>query len=56
MLNPEEIAKNDQQLAALVEMLPTVIWRLFEGFKQQGFTEHQALHLVSSYLQGLAKH
>lgn len=40
----------DQSIAASLDSLPTLLWGLYYGFKERGFSPAQAFALVQTYL------
>ncbi len=50
MNTPKDLAEFDQNLALVGETTPAVIWALFSGFKEKGFTEYQAFSLAKEWM------
>lgn len=50
MLDPAKRAEVEQGLAMLVEALPPIWWGLFNGCKEQGFTEAQAMQCLTVFI------
>lgn len=46
MLDPKEIAKQEQSLASLKEVYPQLLWAMYEGSCKAGFSEEQAMKIV----------
>jgi len=47
-MNPPNV---DQQLANIRDNLPRLWWALYEGCKDTGFTDEQALRIVIAFIQ-----
>lgn len=51
--NPDEYQKMlqelDQSSKALAELVPTMLWGLYQGFMNKGFNEEQSMRLVLTY-------
>jgi len=53
MLDPKEIAKFEQGISALSEILPSAAWSLYSEFLKQGFSEAQAMELVCTWIMSV---
>ena len=46
MLHPKEIARLEQNLASLKEVYPQLLWAMYKGCCEVGFSEKQAMQIV----------
>ncbi len=53
-MTPKEQAQFDQDNEDLAQTVPVMTWRLYAGFKAEGFTPQQAFALCSEWVFGLA--
>ena len=51
MLDSHKIAELEQAVASVGETMPPLHWALFKGYKEQGFTDEQAMRLVTAWIQ-----
>lgn len=49
-MTPKELAKADQVLSMIADMLPPVWWNLFDGCIEKGFTRDEALSILKTYI------
>ena len=50
-MNPEDIHKIDQAMAAMGEFLPKLWWSIYQGCIDQGFTKDQAFSILIQYMK-----
>ena len=55
MLDETKRAETDQAIAQMEEVLPAMIWGLYEKYQESGFTEPQSFELVKIHVLGIAK-
>ena len=50
MLDNQKNAELDQMVASLREVVSRLAWGLYQGLKEQGFTDAQAIHMCSEFV------
>lgn len=48
-------AETDQAIASVGYLYPSLWWNLYQGCKDKGFSETQAMELVKAYILSIGK-
>lgn len=53
MIDPQQQAKNDQQMAQFIEVIPPMVRQFYLKLVEEGFNEGEAFRLTENYVHGL---
>ena len=54
-MDPKQRAEFDQNMALMLDFVPTAWWQLYVRLIAEGFTESQAMDLVKTYVTATSK-